>query len=167
MGDISCKSADLGEALEQSRSLGAAWHIAHQHRSQMPAKLLYTIDANARNKILFGQEDAEARLAARTTGLDPEDFTRLPPYEIYTSLQNSGARTGWFSGSVLPPPKAVSSVEAVTAEAEARYGARHIPDTSDSPRVTTEGDGCDDSQGDGQGDEGDDEPIGRTKRSPK
>nr|WP_278102292.1 DUF87 domain-containing protein [Microbacterium proteolyticum] len=159
---------DLGEALEQSRSLGAAWHLAHQNRAQMPEKLLRTIDANARNKIIFGLEDDDAKLAARTTGLDPEDFTRLPPYEIYASLQNSGARTGWFSGRVLPPPKAVSSVEAVTAEAEARYGTRHAVHTPDcSSRVTAEGDEWDDAQGDGRGDEGDNEPIGRTKRSPK
>ncbi|WP_051039544.1 type IV secretory system conjugative DNA transfer family protein [Microbacterium sp. B24] len=154
---------DLAEALEQSRSLGAAWHLAHQHRGQMPAKLLDAIDANARNKILFGQEDAEAKTAARLTGLDAEDFSRLPPYEIYTSLQHHGTRTGWFSGRVLPPPKAVSSADAVIAEASARYGAK--PDAAPRPaeRVTAEAD----AHGEGQGDEVDDEPIGRTKRSPK
>ncbi|MGC4105879.1 MAG: hypothetical protein QM753_05900 [Thermomicrobiales bacterium] len=30
--------ADLGEALEQSRSLRVAWHLAHQYRRQMPAR---------------------------------------------------------------------------------------------------------------------------------
>lgn len=187
---------DLGEALEQSRSLGAAWHLAHQHRSQMPDKLLRTIDSNARSKIIFGLEDDDARTAARTTGLDPEDFTRLAPYEIYTSLQSHGARTGWFSARVLPPPKAVSSIDAVTAEAEARYGTRH-PDTHPSTNTTatsqvespadgdvpaaphkkgdvrgdTEGDAKGDEQGDGRGDAGDvgddDEPIGRRKRGPQ
>ncbi|HBS07355.1 MAG TPA: type IV secretion system protein VirD4 [Microbacterium sp.] len=144
---------DLAEALEQSRSLGAAWHLAHQHRSQMPPKLLEAIDANARNKIIFGLEDAEAKTAARITGLDAEDFTRLPPYEIYTSLQSGGTRTGWFSGRVLPPPKAVSSVDAVIAEAQARYGAAPAK-VEPEPAVA-----------DDVGDE--DEPIGRTKRSPK
>jgi len=94
---------DIGEALEQSRSLGAAWHLAHQNRSQMPEKLLRTIDNNARNKIIFDLEDDDARSAARITGLDAEDFAQLPPYEIYTSLQSGGTRTGWFSARVLPP----------------------------------------------------------------
>ncbi|MBD3752809.1 MAG: type IV secretory system conjugative DNA transfer family protein, partial [Micrococcales bacterium] len=140
---------DLAEALEQSRSLGAAWHLAHQHRSQMPAKLLEAIDANARNKIIFGLEDTEAKTAARITGLDVEDFARLPPYEIYTSLQSGGTRTGWFSGRVLPPPKAVANIAAVIAEAQARYGA--APDATESDPVAVD----------------EAEPVGRTKRSPK
>jgi len=144
---------DFAEALEQSRSLAAAWHLAHQHRSQMPAKLLEAIDANARNKIIFGLEDAEAKTAARITGLDPEDLARLPPYEIYASLQSGGTRTGWFSGRVLPPPKAISSIDAVIAEAQARYGA--APTTAD-PEPPDADDLADE-----------DEPIGRTKRSPK
>ena len=142
---------DLAEALEQSRSLGVAWHLAHQHRAQMPDKLLHAIDANARSKIIFGLEDDEARTAARTTGLDGQDFTRLPPYEIYATLQNQGRRSGWFSARVLPPPKAISSAEAVLAEAAARYG--HV----DTPLVQLEL----------PLDLGDDEPIGRAKRSRK
>lgn len=118
---------DLGEALEQSRSLGAAWHLAHQYRNQMPDKLLRSIDANARNKVVFGLEDDEAATAARLTKLDAADFTTLPPYEIYTSLQNNGRRTGWFSARVLPPPKAISAVEAILAESQARYGAATAP----------------------------------------
>jgi energy-coupling factor transporter ATP-binding protein EcfA2 len=142
---------DLAEALEQSRSLGVAWHLAHQHRAQMPAPLLHAIDANARSKIIFGLEDKEAAAAAKLTGLDTEDFTRLPPYEIYTTLQNRGQRTGWFSARVLPPLKAISSVDAVLAEAAARYG--HL----DTPPVQLEL----------PLDLDDDEPIGRTKRNRK
>lgn len=185
---------DLGEALEQSRSLGAAWHLAHQNRSQMPEKLMRTIDNNARNKVIFGLEDDDARGAARITGLDADDFTQLPPYEIYTSLQSAGTRTGWFSARVLPPPKAVSSVDAVTAEAEARYGRPDADATDDSPaaaaRLTSVqlevaasfaergdgkgdkggdkwGDERGDARGDAPGDADDDEPIGRRKRGPQ
>ena len=152
---------DLEEALEQSRSLGASWHLAHQHRAQMPTKLLEALDANARSKILFGLEDKEAGQAARITGLEPKDFTQLPPYEIYASLQHDGARTGWFSAHVLPPPKAVASVEAVTAEAEARYGAREQPRAEPSTPF------ADDQPNEAPGpdmDEDDAEPIGRMKR---
>lgn len=155
---------DLKEALEQSRSLGAAWHIAHQDRWQMPDKLLRALDANARNKIIFGLEDAEATTAAKLTGLTTEDFAQLPPYEIYTSLQSGGARTGWFSARVLPPPKAISSVEAITAEAEARYGTqeRIVSDPAASEPT------CDDTMPANEHDDPDaDEPIGRAKRSPQ
>ncbi|MBF4563314.1 type IV secretory system conjugative DNA transfer family protein [Microbacterium sp. VKM Ac-2870] len=146
---------DLQEALEQSRSLGAAWHLAHQDRGQLSPSLLKAIDANARNKIIFGLEDDEAKTAARLTGLDAEDFTRLPPYEIYTSLQSAGSRTGWFSARVLPPPKAITSADMVISEAEAHYGARVT--TPDSPASNPSGATLLDE----------DEPIGRTKRSPK
>lgn len=142
---------DLAEALEQSRSLGAAWHLAHQHRAQMPDKLLHAIDANCRNKIIFGLEDDEARTAARITGLDARDFTQLPPHEIYASLQNGGTRTGWFSARVLPPPQAISSTGTVIAESIARFGggaaAEPVATVAGAPAVH------------------DDEPIGRTKRS--
>jgi hypothetical protein len=140
--------SDLGEALEQSRSLGAAWHLAHQHRAQFPDKLLKGIDANARNKIIFGLEDEHAHQAARTTGLTAEDFSRLPPYEIYTSLQNQGRRTGWFSARVLPPPKMVASADAVIAESQARYGRIQTPPVQLELPL----------------DFRDDEPLGRRKR---
>lgn len=148
---------DLAEALEQSRSLGAAWHLAHQHRAQMPDKLLRAIDANARNKIVFGLEDDEAKTAARITGLDAEDFSRLPPYEIYASLQNDGRRTGWFSARVLPPPTAISDPNAVIAESQLRYGAIEFP--VDEPSWA--------SSANFSGVDLDDEPVGRTKRSAK
>lgn len=148
---------DLAEALEQSRSLGAAWHLAHQHRAQMPDKLLRAIDANARNKIIFGLEDDEAKTAARITGLDTEDFSRLPPYEIYTSLQNDGRRTGWLSARVLPPPAAISDPDAVITESQLRYGAPEP--TADEPLHTHAAHLTDADL--------DDEPVGRTKRRAK
>ncbi|MBF4561188.1 DUF87 domain-containing protein [Microbacterium sp. VKM Ac-2870] len=148
---------DLQEALEQSRSLGAAWHLAHQDRGQLSPSLLKAIDANARNKIIFGLEDDEARTAARLTGLDPEDFTRLPPYEIYTSLQSAGSRTGWFSARVFPPPKAITSADVVIAEAEAHYGSLVATPNSQAPNHSANTTTLLDE----------DEPIGRTKRSPK
>ena len=120
---------DLGEALEQSRSLKVAWHLAHQFRHQMPAELLASIDANTRNKIVFTLDTTDAAVTARGSTLDAEDFTRLPQYEIYASLLNNGQQTGWFSGRTLPPPVATSSPEAIIAESQARYGG----DPADMP----------------------------------
>jgi energy-coupling factor transporter ATP-binding protein EcfA2 len=119
--------ADLGEALEQSRSLRVAWHLAHQYRRQMPPDLLASIDANTRNKIVFTLEQADAKAVASGSDLTPEDVTKLPPYAIYASLLSAGRQTGWFSGRTLPPPNAISSPDAVRRESQARYGAHHAP----------------------------------------
>jgi hypothetical protein len=115
--------ADLGEALEQSRSLRVAWHLAHQYRRQMPADLLAGVDANTRNKIVFTLEGTDAKAVASSSELAPEDFVRLPPYGIYASLLSEGRQTGWFSGRTLPPPGAISSPETIIRESQARYGA--------------------------------------------
>lgn len=114
---------DLGEALEQSRSLRVAWHLAHQYRRQMPPDLLAGIDANTRNKIIFTLESADAKAVAAGSDLTPEDFTALPPYAIYASLLTAGRQTGWFSGRTLPPSPATADPEAVIRESLARYGA--------------------------------------------
>lgn len=116
--------ADLGEALEQSRSLRVAWHLAHQHRRQMPPDLLAGIDANTRNKIVFMLDTADAKAVASGSVLSPEDFTQLPPYAIYASLLSDGRQTGWFSGRTLPPTKTIADPDAVIRESLARYGGR-------------------------------------------
>lgn len=144
--------ADLGEALEQSRSLRVAWHLAHQYRRQMPPDLLAGIDANTRNKIVFTLDHADAKAVASGSTLAPEDFTQLQPYAIYASLLSSGTQTGWFSGRTLPPPASISSPAAVIRESLARYGAdpvrrEHAPPSIPHPITDL-----------------DDEPIGRTAR---
>ncbi|MCO5216673.1 MAG: type IV secretory system conjugative DNA transfer family protein [Thermomicrobiales bacterium] len=114
---------DLGEALEQSRSLKVAWHLAHQHRRQMPSELMAGIDANTRNKIAFTLESADAKAMAAGSDVTAEDFIKLPPYGIYASLLSGGRQTGWISGQTLPPPNAISSPEVILGESQMRYGA--------------------------------------------
>lgn len=144
--------ADLGEALEQSRSLRVAWHLAHQHRRQMPAELLAGIDANTRNKIVFTLEHTDAKAVVSGSDLDPADVTQLPPYGIYASLLSGGRQTGWFSGRTFPPPQAISDPKAVRRESHARYGADPPTDTQRQADLnpTTH--------------DPNDEPIGRTPR---
>lgn len=124
--------ADLGEALEQSRSLGVAWHIAHQFRDQMPRELMASIDANARSKIVFGLDHGDAQATAKRAGppLEADDFVRLPPHHVYVSLMNGGRSTGWFSGRTLPPPRAISDPDDVLEESAARYGNPPATDTT-------------------------------------
>lgn len=143
--------ADLGEALEQSRSLNVAWHLAHQHRRQMPPDLLAGINANTRNKIVFTLERVDAVAVAAGSNLIPEDLTQLPPYAIYASLLSQGNQTGWFSGRTLPPARAISDPVAVLRESQARYGADPIEHAPPIHRPIIEV-------------HPDDEPIGRTTR---
>lgn len=123
---------DLGEALEQSRSFGAAWHLAHQFRSQMPPALLAGIDANTRNKIAFTLDQADAAATAKRGGtLTAEDFEALPPFGIYASLLSGNRQTGWISGQTLPAPVAISDPDSLIVESQARYGAD--PTSSSTP----------------------------------
>lgn len=149
--------SDLGEALEQSRSLNVAWHLAHQYRDQMPTKLLSSIDTNARNKIVFTLYAADAAATARTsTLLTGEDFTGLHQYEIYTSLINHGHQTGWFSGRTLAPPEPICEPYDLIAESQARYGNQPQPATTTKSR-----------QSQPSTTHPEDEPLGRTPRRPQ
>lgn len=142
---------DLADALSQSRSLGVAWHLAHQYRQQAPQEVLAAIDANARNKIIFGLDATDAAaMAKHAPELEPIDFQSLGRYEIYTRLMNDGHQTGWMSGRTLPPPRRISDEVDVRARSQARYG--QAPTLADL--------GIDDSTAS----ESKDEPIGRKAR---
>jgi hypothetical protein len=157
--------SDLGEALEQSRSMNVAWCLAHQHRAQMPASLLAGIAANARNKIQFQADPVDAAAVTKHSALTPEDVMKLPPYHVYVDLMADGTQSGWFSAVTLPPPVTLSDPDAVLAESRLRYGSqvtRQNPTTTDPFASTSK-------QGDAgitlEGDEGDVEPIGRRRKA--
>ena len=98
---------DLEDALSQARSLGVGFTIAHQYRRQLPPNLRSGVDANARNKIIFGLNSDDALDVARQApALTAEDFMYLPRFGIYTTLMNNGSKTGWFSARTLPPEPA-------------------------------------------------------------
>lgn len=152
--------ADLGEALEQSRSFGAAWHLAHQLRAQMPPALMASIDANTRNKIVFTLEHTDAVAVAKTSkDLVPEDFQALPPFEIYASLLAGGQQTGWISGRTLPPPPALSDPLDLIAESQARYGGEPTGRSQPTSSAPTRPPSADDAPPPK-------ETIGRKRRQP-
>jgi hypothetical protein len=114
---------DLEDALSQARSLGVGFTIAHQYRRQLPSGLRSGVDANARNKIIFGLnfEDA-AELAKQAPELEAQDFMYLPRFGIYTSLMQNGSSTGWFSGRTLPPEAAVREPADLRVRSARLYG---------------------------------------------
>jgi hypothetical protein len=114
---------DLSDALAQARGLGVALTLAHQYRGQLPPEIRAGIDANARNKIVFGlnAEDAKA-MAAMAPELEPVDFMSLPRYQIYASFNSGGRNTGWVSGKTLPPAAPTRDIVELRAKSMAAYG---------------------------------------------
>ena len=114
---------DLSDALAQARGLGVGLTLAHQYRDQLPLDIRSGIDANARNKIVFGLQSKDAKdMAAMAPELTVEDFMALPRYQIYASFQSNGRNTGWIQGKTLPPPPAVQDAADLKARSQAAYG---------------------------------------------
>jgi len=114
---------NLSDALAQARGLGVALTMAHQYRAQLPPEIRSGVDANARNKIIFGLhgEDAGA-MAAMSKELENVDFMLLPRYQVYASFQSGGQATGWVSGTTLPPSPATRDIVGLRAGSMAAYG---------------------------------------------
>ena len=113
----------LADALAQARSLGAAFHLAHQYRGQLPAALKAGIDANARNKIIFSLSAADAaELARQAIGLEAADFQLLPRFGVYARTMHHGRENPWCHATTLPPTPAMQDALALRASSQARYG---------------------------------------------
>lgn len=114
---------DLSDALAQARGLGMSLTLAHQYRDQLPLDIRSGVDANARNKIIFGLSSKDAKdMAAMAPELEKEDFMSLPRYQIYTSFQSGGRNTGWVMGQTLPPKPAVRDPAELRAKSQKLYG---------------------------------------------
>ena len=113
----------LADALAQARSLGAAFHLAHQYRGQLPAALKAGIDANARNKIIFSLSAADAaELARQAIGLEAADFQLLPRFGVYARTMHHGRENPWCHATTLPPTPPTQDALALRAVSQARYG---------------------------------------------
>lgn len=114
---------DLSDALAQARGLGVGITMAHQYRAQLPPDIRAGIDANARNKIVFGLNASDAKeVATMAPELDALDFITLPRYEIYANFMSDGKATGWIRGTTMPPQKALRSPAEFKAISQANYG---------------------------------------------
>lgn len=135
--------SELSDALSRSRSLGVAWHLAHQFRSQLKPELRSAVDANVRNRVIFTLDSDDAReLAQRAPQLDKEDFTSLSKYAVYANLMQDGEQTGWFSAVTRPAPGTTSDPVELLASSQGRYGADPVeaptPAHRAQPTITPE-----------------------------
>ena len=113
----------LADALAQARSLGAAFHLAHQYRGQLPSALKAGIDANARNKIIFSLSAADAaELSRQAIDLEAADFQLLPRFGVYARTMHHGRENPWCQATTLPPTPPTQDALALRAASQARYG---------------------------------------------
>jgi hypothetical protein len=114
---------DLADALSQARGLGVGFTLAHQYRNQLPPTLRAGVDANARNKIVFGLNAGDAHdMAAMAPNLDANDFMLLPRYGIYAHLMTGGHSSGWISGQTMHASPAISSPAELKAASAQAFG---------------------------------------------
>ena len=114
---------DLADALSQARGLGVGFTIAHQYRKQLPIALRAGVDANARNRIVFGlNADDASEIAKQAPELVTQDFIRLPRFGTYLNLMVDGHSTGWFSAKTLPARAATTDPIETRAHSAATYG---------------------------------------------
>lgn len=114
---------DLSDALAQARSLGGAFHLAHQYRAQLTPAMVQAIDTNARNKIYFGLSGSDATAAVHLApDLEAQDFLQLTAYHAYTTVMQRGQSTGWMSIATRPAPPVRRPPAALYAASHERYG---------------------------------------------
>ena len=124
----------VGDAMSVFRSYGVGLTVAHQHRGQLPPSMRQDFDVNARSKIAFALQDADARdLARQGHTLTAEDFQGLGRFEIYASLIAGGSPAGWCSARTLPPAPRVGKATQIRRMSKSRYGA--LPPTATTPPV--------------------------------
>ena len=113
----------LADALAQARSLGAAFHLAHQYRGQLSTEMMQAVETNTRSKVYFALSATDAAAAARLAPeLEAADFQLLAQYQAYATVMHHGHRSGWFSLATQPAPPAVRDPALLYAASHARYG---------------------------------------------
>ena len=114
---------DLADALAQARGLGVGMTLAHQYRGQLPPEIRAGVDANARNKIIFGLNGTDAKeIAHFAPELTPDDFMMLPRYQVYTNIMQNRRSTGWMQGVTKAPDSPIRMAAELKAESMKRYG---------------------------------------------
>jgi hypothetical protein len=114
----------LGDAVAQSRGLGAGWTVAHQNLGQLSAELRSAVLANLRSKLVMQTTADDARTFAREFAphLDAADFQGLGPFEAYAAVSTGAAVSPPASIHTRPPLAPTGSGERVRAASRERYG---------------------------------------------
>lgn len=113
----------FADSLAQARGLGLAITVAHQYRAQLDQNLREGIDANCRNKIIFGLSSSDATSVSHLSSeLEAIDFMSLPRYHIYTNFMVNGKATDWILATTLPPTDPIRLPAEAKALSQEKYG---------------------------------------------
>lgn len=115
----------IDDALSRSRSYGVGWHLAHQHRAQLPLSTRAAADSNAKSKIVFqplDPDDAHA-MARRAPDLEAIDFLSLGQYQAYANLTADGTPAGWALIRTLPPPEPTGLGDQIREASRTNYAS--------------------------------------------
>ena len=115
----------IDDALSRSRSYGVGWHLAHQHRAQLPHSTRAAVDSNAKSKIVFqplDPDDASA-MAKQAPDLQAVDFLSLGQYQAYANLTAGGSPAGWALVRTMPPPEPTGLGQQIRARSRDRYAS--------------------------------------------
>jgi hypothetical protein len=129
----------IDDALSRSRSYGVGWHLAHQHRAQLPASTRAAADSNAKSKIVFqplDPDDASA-MARRAPELEAIDFLSLGQYQAYANLTANGRPAGWAFIRTLPPPDPTGLGDIIRASSREHYASQVPAATATRSQPTT------------------------------
>ena len=143
----------IDDALSRSRSYGVGWHLAHQHRAQLPHSTRAAVDSNAKSKIIFqplDPDDASA-MAKQAPDLQAVDFLSLGQYQAYANLTAGGSPAGWALVRTMPAPEPTGLGQQIRDRSRDRY-ASPIPQPTRPSR--------------GQPERGQTEEVGRKRRTP-
>jgi hypothetical protein len=116
----------LEDILAEARGYRVSLVLAHQHLDQLGRELAASVSANARNKVCFTLDPADARVLARQMGpvLGEDDLARLGKYQAACRLIAHGADTATFTVRTLPLPPAVPGRAGMLRDAARRHHGR-------------------------------------------
>lgn len=114
----------LGDAVAQSRGLGAGWTVAHQNLGQLNGELRTAVLANLRSKMVMQTTADDARTFAREFAphLEVADLQGLGPFEAYAAVSTGAAVSPPVSIRTRPPLTPTGNGERVRTASRERYG---------------------------------------------
>ncbi len=116
----------IDEICAEARGYRLSLVLAHQNLVQLPRETAAAISANCRNKIYFTCSPEDARVLARHTlpELDEFDLSHLDAYTAAARLVINGAETPAFTLATNPPPPIIGSADAIRARCAQLTAAR-------------------------------------------
>lgn len=114
----------LADVLAQARGYGFGLTLAHQHLGQLPPQVKQAVLANARSRVVFQANAADASALAKEFApyVEPTDLQNLGQYEAVTALA-AGNRVCPPATIVTEPPTAPTGFgETARYHSRQRYG---------------------------------------------